>query len=528
VQGLDLNRRPSGYEPVTDFSMGQSFTLEIVNDYGAFYVTPSSRPFTTSPDVSRGFSGRASNMSLELQRGKSKWWYARVMVNGRRLGRNLGVEVRGIVPPSLNQTGDLAFERSRAKAQAALEQLQLDLKRRKTAEELVQTIHEIRTGGRVRSIPLGDIAERWKGLPRRRPLSKRYLAQADSWMGLFVAYLQAHHPAVREMADIQSDMAQGYFRKEQARGISAKTYNNSLIFLRSCFGTLRKAGGLVENPFDGIPTREETTVFRKPFNTEELAAIVEAAKAEPFVEPIIITSICTAMRRGDCCMLLWSAVDLPGRFIRVKTSKTGELVQIPIFPLLSNVLSKLERGNSPYVFPALAAKYQTNPDFITGRVQRVMRTAGFFDPEDAASVEEKRKARGELHQTRENGLRKASIRDFHSFRVTWVTLALTAGVPLEIVQKVTGHRTAGIVMKHYFQPGREEFRRTLAGKLPVLIGGGHEAMPVDPADVRKMLVEMNQSNWQEIRDRLLGSSARMGHSSIDATSDRAVTMTVAR
>lgn len=29
---------------------------------------------------------------------------------------------------------------------------------------------------------------------------------------------------------------------------------------------------------------------------------------------------------GDCCMLLKTAVDMPGRFIKVKNSKTGELV----------------------------------------------------------------------------------------------------------------------------------------------------------------------------------------------------------
>jgi len=43
---------------------------------------------------------------------------------------------------------------------------------------------------------------------------------------------------------------------------------------------------------------------------------------------------------------------------------------------------------------------------------------------------------------RENGRRKASVRDFHGFRVTWITLALAAGVPLEVVQCVAGPRTA--------------------------------------------------------------------------------------
>src|SRR5690606_29513602 len=99
-------------------------------------------------------------MGLEIHRGRSKWWYGRVEVNSRKLNKNLGVEVRGVIPPTLSELGDVVFERSRAKAQAALEKLQLDLKKRGTAEELVQTIHEIRTGARVTSISLDDIRAR--------------------------------------------------------------------------------------------------------------------------------------------------------------------------------------------------------------------------------------------------------------------------------------------------------------------------------------------------------------------------------
>jgi integrase len=79
---------------------------------------------------------------------------------------------------------------------------------------------------------------------------------------------------------------------------------------------------------------------------------------------------------------------------------------------------------------------------------------------------------GEIHAKRKGGLRRASVRDFHSFRVTWVTLALTAGVPLELVQKVTGHKTAEVVLKHYYQPGREEFRRALQSAMPKLLTNG--------------------------------------------------------
>ena len=141
-------------------------------------------------------------------------------------------------------------------------------------------------------------------------------------------------PAVQEMAHIQSATARAFLKGEEERGVTAKTYNNELIFLRAVFHALRKDAGLAENPFDGIPTQDGETIFRKPFNADELKLIIEHAKADEFVYPLVITGICTAMRRGDCCMLLRKSVDLQSGFVTVKTSKTGEYVQIPIFPLL--------------------------------------------------------------------------------------------------------------------------------------------------------------------------------------------------
>lgn len=79
-----------------------------------------------------------------------------------------------------------------------------------------------------------------------------------------------------------------------------------------------------------------------------------------------------------------------------------------------------------------------------------------------------------LSAERSNCVRRASVRDFHSLRVTWVTLALTAGVPLELVQRVTGHKTTDVVLKHYFRPGQEDFRLALEGAMPKLLTMGSE------------------------------------------------------
>lgn len=165
----------------------------------------------------------------------------------------------------------------------------------------------------------------------------------------------------------------------------------------------------------------------------------------------------TAMRRGDCCLLKWEDVDLRSNFIKVKTSKTGAMVEIPIWPTLRDELLKAQQETDSldgYVYPEQAKMYQENPDGITFRIKRVLNEAGFQTEDD--------------HE-RSHGLRRASIRGFHAFRVTWVTLALNNNVPLEIIRRITGHRTTEIVLKHYYQPNREDFRNALKSKMPEIL-----------------------------------------------------------
>ena len=74
----------------------------------------------------------------------------------------------------------------------------------------------------------------------------------------------------------------------------------------------------------------------------------------------------------------------------------------------------------------------------------------------------------------EGRVRRGSTLDWHALRVTWVTLALSAGVPMEVARLVTGHKTVEVVLKHYFKPGREHLRSVLGDKLPDVLTGGKE------------------------------------------------------
>jgi len=490
-------------------------------------------------------------------------WYGRYELNGRLIRLNLQVKIAGTPPASrsLRDQGDTAFEVSRIKAQTKLNEIVDEARRSSGAVRILEKIYEEKTGEVIESIELEKLSEEWAKIPRRRPVNERYADQCKSTLDRFVKFVQDKYPQTIELMLVTPTIARAFMDAEAERGVTSKTWNDTLKLLRATYKHLSPNGGI--NPFEKMPTKETETVFRIPFTPEELGAINEAAKADDFIRPIIIVGMCTAMRRGDCCLLEWKDVDLKNRFITVKTSKTGQTVSIPIFPMLDAELQKLAKKAGPkrtgYVFPEQAKMYLENADGITWRVKKIL-AVGLGEPVEAGddskalpevSTDEARE-RGEkyiaalpdgekrarmaavfkfymdgnnintvmaetkaskgsvsgylneiesaigcrivrgsshankgdsvkdgmrdsgLYVEREHGLRRASVRDFHSFRVTWVTLALTAGVALELVQKVTGHKTTDIVLKHYFQPGREAFRTALNQAMPALLTYGSE------------------------------------------------------
>jgi hypothetical protein len=68
------------------------------------------------------------------------------------------------------------------------------------------------------------------------------------------------------------------------------------------------------------------------------------------------------------------------------------------------------------------------------------------------------------------------------------------GVPLELVQKVTGHKTTDVVLKHYFQPGRDAFRAALSAAMPALLTNGQKS-PKD--EIRAVAKAGNARNCKQ-------------------------------
>ena len=524
-------------------------------------------------------------------------WYGRWMANGKSRETSL-CAWQGTPPDNpAKEEGNAAFERSRERAR---QQLKTAIDGRQDADEELrdaEKIHALRYGYKVNRVKLAGLAAAWDALSVEDTTEERR-ERVHFVLKRFVDFMAENFPNVTEAGALTAEHFKGFLAEVDASGFSARTYNDHLVILRS---VLRDVGGYGKGFREFLAKkkkkREDTnTIHRRPFDGAELDEIFAAAlKVDPELHPVLVGAACTALRRGDICRLHWADVDLSGRFVTVKTSKTGETVDIPIFPPFRLVLEEAEAARKkgvPYVWPKIALAYARNPDILNPRLQKVLEAAGFIRPakdgrgrggpnadkyeapEDAEVAEAvledgmtragwtaKRKAKARrilaLHFEGKNGKeiaeeigtsaggvsdyfremedaghialvsrpkiaadpkrmtleearegeqrkRRGSLCGWHSFRTTFCTLALANGVPMEILRKITGHRTAEIVLKHYDRRGREATRKAFGAAMPKAIvgavGGGTEI----PPELAEMLATATPAQLAKVAKMLKG------------------------
>jgi integrase len=514
-------------------------------------------------------------MALEMKE-TSQWWYARILVNGKlrrfplmekRGGMTQRIKVQGKRPESVThpEHGDARFLESYHRAKAAHDRLLEEELSKRNVEELTQRIIESKTGARLDLVKVEATPEAWEAIPRKRKPSRQYVETAKGTLRRFVSFMRKSYPLAEDLAAVQSEHVRAFLDGEAQRGISPRTWNISLKLLKTVFRRLEPSSDAYRSFLKDAAQLEEKTIHREPFKEQEIMALLAAAKGDDLMRPLIVTALCTAMRRGDCARLKWANVDMDAGFIEIPTSKTGETAEIPILPALREELNRLPKTGSDYVFPAAAELYRNDRHALDRRLRVVMASAGLLDksvreapiadengkvngglvlpkvtPDEMRKLGAKaiattnmsdrkrehmraifgayidgksipriahelgiskstvslhlnhvqrtigvavlrRKARSSAPVSREkhsndnlggSRLKRGSIRGWHSFRVAFVTRALSGGMAEELVRRVTGHSAVDVVRKHYFKPGREEFRRAFEKAMPQMLMSG--------------------------------------------------------
>jgi integrase len=553
-------------------------------------------------------------MSVTLKRQRDKqlrpFWYGEyVDNNGKRKIENLG-KWEGTPPPSLLGTGDQTtgspeFEQSRRDAEKKLAAHAEDAKRKGRAEHLTERLIESKTGRAIEYTRLADLPKLWRVVGRDASCTDRHFKTCDARFARFIEFIKRRHSSAVYLYEVTPADAAAFVADIRGK-LARSTASATVRLINASFNRFLPVGSA--NPFkDFIGQRGKQNleaIHRRPLSPDELK-ILFSKRDDAFMYPLVVAAACSGMRRGDVCSLKWRDVDLAGGMLTVKTSKTGETVEIPIFPPLRAVLESQKGNASPFVFPEaeLFLNGKKNPNYkeadYKGKTAKEKRRAQYLilpNPQGlsyrfkvfltralntkalgtklpralpAASIERegadailetmqdgerrdrtldtfRRYCAGESMRTicketqrpkgtisydlhtvedligknfirseqargvkadiatmtrsaRKHGQRAASILDWHAMRTTWVTLALTNGVSMDFVRKVTGHATADIVEKHYFRPSKEQFKAALADSMPSVLTGGHRRLKA--ADEMGELIEKLKAGTAKAEDK---------------------------
>lgn len=95
-------------------------------------------------------------------------------------------------------------------------------------------------------------------------------------------------------------------------------------------------------------------------------------------------------------------------------------------------------------------------------------------------------------ESREHGTRAASIYDFHALRTSFITTAITGGIPVEIVKAITGHKLTETIIEHYLKPKGSVYHEKFMAAMPAALTGRNPetlALPAASGDRLQMITD---------------------------------------
>jgi len=139
------------------------------------------------------------------------------------------------------------------------------------------------------------------------------------------------------------------------------------------------------------------------------------ANCNKLIRPMVIISLNTGMRYGELIGLKWRDIDFKRGNIRLNNTKSGESRDLPINEQVKTALIRTRKHpDSPYIFTKQ-----------NGKPYKDIRRSFF------------------------TALKKSDIKDFlwHDLRHTFASHLVMAGVDLNTVRELLGHKSLKMVFK---------------------------------------------------------------------------------
>ena len=339
------------------------------------------------------------------------------------------------------------------------------------------------------------VADAWTAYERatnRPDSSERTLSGYESAWKRFSLWLTKKHPSKTMMRDIDASTASAYAQRLMVDKVTASTFNQHIGLLRLVWRCLAEPIRGADNPWLTVSKKRPQRLAhrRHSITPEQFENLLKSAGDADYHDLLFVLAL-TGQRLVDGVMLRWDSVDFKRKVITLsprKTARTGKTVYIPLLPALAELLQKrrdMVAGN--LTFPELAATYKRDSATVSKRIQAIFTKAGMTPKENRPGVK-----------------RAVVVFGAHSLRHYFATQALSAGIPGEIVKRITGHSSDAML------EGYEHVDAAMISGLAAKLSNGKQplALPAPQADiraqVRALAATLNRKTcWSKVKKELM-------------------------
>lgn len=215
-------------------------------------------------------------------------------------------------------------------------------------------------------------------------------------------------------------------------GLQPNTIHKNFKFILLFMNQLRKEEVLKSDKYKKMdyPREVETnTIVLTKVEVMKLINHSPNTASLTRVKDLFLILIFTGLRFGDAVRINSSWVR--GEFLYINTQKTGEKVSIPIHPKLREVLERYDYDLSP-----LKISNQKFNDYVKDLCK------------DAEITDQIEIVRYEKGIKKYLVFPKNKLIASHTGRRTFITNAILAGIPLPVIQRITGHKKLLTLQKY--------------------------------------------------------------------------------
>lgn len=144
------------------------------------------------------------------------------------------------------------------------------------------------------------------------------------------------------------------YRNNRLKKVASNTVRNELNLLSAIFETCRKEWGMerLHNVVSDVSRPSPGKPRDRRLNSGEEEKLLRAAKANrsPYIYPVIVLALETAMRAGELAGLQWKGIDFDRHTAHLSDTKNSEVRDVPLSSRAILTLKKMPRRLDGKVF----------------------------------------------------------------------------------------------------------------------------------------------------------------------------------